>query len=212
MLSERSDVCSSASAATSAGDGRGGPACEAFVLDGRDGRQLWAWGWPGSPDVLRPLVVDFDGPETPGRHVCILPQSGDEAHRVVVLASDGTARHREPLKLAFPGFAAFSGFWNRADVDGDGKDELLYASDGRLHAGRLTDRGLEPLWSWTLPTERAKSVAPVATRGTSTMGTLGGSPNPPARDTAGRSPASSTRTAGRARVDSRVGDGRHRCR
>jgi tRNA A-37 threonylcarbamoyl transferase component Bud32 len=122
-------------------------AVEFAALDGRDGTARWVWRG-GDIDVpyrsIGPShLADFDGK---GRHdVCL-----EVGERVVILDGQGRERAgREPATKRGTIAAC-------ADLDGDGRDELLVQGDDRLSAcrGDLSD-------IWSRPTrERVEQVVP----------------------------------------------------
>jgi outer membrane protein assembly factor BamB len=119
---------------------------ELTALEGRDGSVRWAWrggpdlGYEVPSEVLLRLV-DFDGGGR--REVCLNVPLASGLRRVVAL--DARGRERAHRELAPSWWMTFES----ADVDGDGREELLFQYDGRLRAGRA---GLTDLWSW--PTYR----------------------------------------------------------
>jgi outer membrane protein assembly factor BamB len=131
-------------------------ACEVVVLDGRSGRRKWSWSWElGDFVILPPLLVDFEG--NGHRSVC-LGVGGKNANQAttVVLDSDAHFRARVPLTVPTVRLDSLGPCWRYADLAGNGKEELLFATEGRLRASRAG--GLAPLWEWTLPGEPARIV------------------------------------------------------
>jgi hypothetical protein len=132
-------------------DPKGPYRAELLVLDGRNGQPKWTWSWEmqASDDRAPPLLVDFDG--NGRRTVCLLVHEKDH-HQIVVFGPGGQVRERIPLKGSpWGGAAGYNHlpWWNGCDVDGDGKEELLFTSDGQLWASRGSAE--RPLWKWTLP-------------------------------------------------------------
>ena len=122
------------------------------VVDSRTGTLIWTWKWKAPHDVvLPPRLVDFHGD---GRHfVCFGMQNENDEWQVTVLNSDGNVEARWALdtSLTRRGAPTFLGppmrMWRQADVDADGREELLFASGGHLVA-----RGLaETRWTWPQP-------------------------------------------------------------
>lgn len=112
--------------------------CQVIVLDGRDGRHKWHWTWqaPGS-DFSAPLLVDFDGKGR--RCVCLrLAEHGpnNTTTRIMVFEPDGKERMRIPLSIHGHMVGRYPSLWRHADLDGDGKEELVYFNDGKLHVAR----------------------------------------------------------------------------
>ncbi len=127
---------------------------EVTALDGQSGKPLSSWraGTAGDEpdDVPRLHLANFDG--TGRRDVCISFGVAPERRRVAILDAQGHERSgRDVEKGSRPGL------WV-ADLDGDGRDELLFHDGGSLRACR---RDLSELWS--LPTrETIRELAPAA--------------------------------------------------
>ena len=84
------------------------------------------------------------------RDVCVNVRISDNRQRVLILDATGKERAGRDLK------AVSASTLTAADLDGDGRDELLFLDDDRLRAVR---RNLEDLWSW--PTrEPVREVIP----------------------------------------------------
>jgi hypothetical protein len=127
--------------------------CEVLALDGRDGRRKWTWRSRGSlysHAVLPPLVVDFHGD---GRRSVCLGLYENDAPQVVILNGEGRVGNRTALDLSWlqgsPALDRVYPWWAHADLDGDGKEELLFASGAHLCASR--GRAQETLWKWPIP-------------------------------------------------------------
>jgi outer membrane protein assembly factor BamB len=157
-------------------DGNGRP--EVFLidddavvaLDGRTGQPRWTWQWPKLQDKMisptpvshAPVLADLDG--NGRRSVCLLV-----ADRLLVL--DGRGRLRQQTELAGTGLCLVwrpSRLW-AADLDGDGKDELVHVRSYRTNGTRperyrdtlpadqfgavcaVTDGGKRVLWEWPFP-------------------------------------------------------------
>jgi hypothetical protein len=127
---------------------------EVLALDGRDGRRKWTWRGPGSLlSWCRPLpllLVDFHGD---GRRSVCLGLYDNDAPQIVILNAEGRVANRIPLDLSWlhihPGLDLINPWWTHADLLGDGKEELLFASGGHLCASR--DSPQESLWKWPIP-------------------------------------------------------------
>ncbi len=120
---------------------------QSFVLraiDGRSGETLWSWS-PGSSHDPRYLVVgslrvahfDDDGRGT----VCLGLTAQNVAPRLVTL----DARGHQVVNRELPADANM--YLNLADINGDGRDELLVVYGGRIHA---MGRDLKELWTSTV--------------------------------------------------------------
>ena len=125
---------------------------EVTALDGRSGKPLWSWRGGAAQDepdnVPRLQLGNFDG--TGRKDVCISFGAAPGRRRVAILDAQGHERSgRDVEKGSLPGL------WI-ADLDGDGRDELLFHDGGSLRACR---RDLSELWS--LPTrETVRELLP----------------------------------------------------
>ncbi len=163
---------------------KGGYQCTLTVLDGRDGKPKWSHSWLGYLDFLPPLLVDFDG--TGRRSVCV-GLNEDSTDQLVIFDADGTVLRRRPLDVR-GNLSALLQLWRHADLDGDGREELLFADQGKLWAARGAKD--DPLWTWDLPEGKAtiielsgpgqaprsggdRSVTPVVWAGNSVYGLSG---------------------------------------
>jgi outer membrane protein assembly factor BamB len=159
-------------AVTTYGQQEDGPAhgttyCEVLVLSGKDGRLIWRW----RGDDARNLHIDRWDAVTPqrvnldtGAALCVMihdfqltfsrdPRTGQNGptgksgfQLVLLDFIRGTVLQRRDLPEENPGRAPF---WVQ-DLDGDGKDEVLYLRKGELHALRGGIEG-KPWWTWTFP-------------------------------------------------------------
>jgi hypothetical protein len=127
---------------------------EVVVLDGKDGQPKWSWR---GDDALH-TVTYWEG-TTPrrvnlaaGPALCVsihdqklVVGPGKSGYQLVLLdAARGQVLQRRDLKLASDRIP----FWS-LDLDGDGKDEVVFIDDRKVHA---THGGIErELWSWPLP-------------------------------------------------------------
>jgi len=118
-----------------------GTAIEVDVLDGRDGTIRWTWRGGearGSSDQNAPLrLAGFDGGRR--KDICVNFGIAEGRRRVVILDAQGQTRgSRELAPASLPMLVS-------ADLDGDGRDELLFHDGDRLRAaeGDLVER-----WSW----------------------------------------------------------------
>jgi hypothetical protein len=115
-------------------------AIDVAALDGRTGNLLWNWRGGAARDESDknpPLcLADFDG--SGRRDVCVSFGMSPGRRRVVILDARGQERVRRDLtSVSLPTFIS-------ADVDGNGRDELLFHDAGRLRACR---GDLSELWS-----------------------------------------------------------------
>jgi predicted Ser/Thr protein kinase len=115
-------------------------AVELAALDGRDGSVRWKWrgGDRRQPaNQAAPFcLADFEGEGR--RAVCVAFCISDSLARVVILDGQG----RVHAESTFP--ASKLPTLNCADLDGDGRDELLLHDDAQLRALR---RDLKELWA-----------------------------------------------------------------
>jgi outer membrane protein assembly factor BamB len=113
------------------------------ALDGRDGKVLWTWK-PAAKRSVAMALAKFDGKST--RSVCVSFEGPGATRRIAVLDGKGQERlHRDGVELQSARLTA-------ADLDGDGRDELLLYYDGSLHAWdhELKDRWFSPARSGTI--------------------------------------------------------------
>ncbi len=106
------------------------------ALDGQSGKPLWSWrGGTGrdEPDnVPRLHLGNFDG--TGPRGVCINFGVAPERRRVAILDAQGHERSGRDLAAG-----SLPGLWV-ADLDGDGRDELLFHDGGFLRLPARLER------------------------------------------------------------------------
>jgi hypothetical protein len=117
-------------------------AIELTVLDGRDGSTRWTWRGGAFVAAANQGPRDFCLANFGGKgqsDVCIIVQTADSRRRLVVLDANGKERAARDLK------AGSSSTLTCADLDGDGRDALLFLDDDRLRAVR---GNLKDLWSW----------------------------------------------------------------
>ncbi len=131
-----------------------GTPCELVAVSGRSGRVEWTWQWAnvGVP-LFSPLAVAFDGPGR--RCVClsiteVVAKKGGTVFQpeLVVLDHNGKVRRRIELKGNGAYYDATS-FWRKADLLGDGREELLISDESALQA--LGGSAIDALWKWPLP-------------------------------------------------------------
>lgn len=131
---------------------------EIAAIDGRDGKTRWTWtGNAGRDELLFPLVADLDGKGR--KSVCFAYEGplkeieplGRSEGRIVVLDGKGQVRTRIPVKdLYYP-----SRHWAAFDLDGDGKEELLFFTHDQLCAVRGDG---SYLWKWKLPRSHTGAI------------------------------------------------------
>jgi hypothetical protein len=132
---------------------------ELVAIGGRDGRVKWTWSWANdtSWEVLPSLLVDFEGRGR--RSVCLYIAEVTKTNQgslhepgVVVLDGAGKVRRRvefRPGPLTSVGYYSGRSWWRAADLNGDGKEQLLFYDGGKLQA--LGGDRLESLWKWPVP-------------------------------------------------------------
>jgi hypothetical protein len=132
---------------------------EAFaikVLEGRDGSVRWTWNG-GAPENPQNRVygwlclADFagDGPRT----LCLSFNDPKGHYRILVFDEKGRERARRELP---PGG---SNYLRAADVNGDGRDELLVQDGENLH---IWTHDLKDLWSRPKKENRNEEVLPAS--------------------------------------------------
>ena len=136
-----------------------GAPCELVAVSGKTGRVKWTWQWHnvGVP-LLPPLAVAFDGPGP--RSVClqvteVLPRKGGGTvfqPELIVLNHDGTLRRR--IELASSAGSDPHSFWRKADLRGDGKEELLLYDS--TYVKTFGGDGPESIWQWAVQDPSAK--------------------------------------------------------
>jgi serine/threonine protein kinase len=132
---------------------------ELVAIGGRDGRVKWTWSWVNdtSWEVLPSLLVDFEGAGR--RSVCLYIAEVTKTNQgslhepgVVILDGAGKVRRRvefRPGPLTSVGYYSGRSWWRAADLNGDGKEKLLFYDGGKLQA--LEGERLESLWKWPVP-------------------------------------------------------------
>jgi outer membrane protein assembly factor BamB len=132
-----------------------------MALDGKDGHKKWTWSMPKSLECFDPgyvrgyiphVLADLDG--TGGRSVCLPVQDPRRrAYQVLVLDPPGKPRCMLDVKPASPDTVPFR-LWSH-DLDGDGREELLFVSDGKVRAVKVNGPGHQlphvTIWEWPLP-------------------------------------------------------------
>jgi hypothetical protein len=121
--------------------------CELLVLDGRDGSKRWSQPWNmisqwSELHLWPPLLIDADGA---GKRTLALGELWSDAKqgaKVEFFDSNGKVTQTLPTISMYRGDTA----WCALDLDGDGKESLLYPSAKGLCAYRLHDK--KTLWTW----------------------------------------------------------------
>ena len=133
----------------------GGFQCDVIALDAAAGRRRWTTAFATDNfRILPPLAIDLEG--TGRRHVCVgLSETQGASSRsgpqIIVLDEAGTIGARIPVAGVSSDFRETRHMWGVYDLDGDGREELLYGADRILHA--CGGSSLEDMWTWPLPAE-----------------------------------------------------------
>ena len=133
------------------------------ALDGRDGKARWTWRSNAedseSPWVARwNALANFEGD---GRQsVCLGLSRAKGPERLVILDAQG----RETAQRDLPQVRISN--LSTADLNGDGRDELLLFDGQRLHAWR---QDLKEFWSWPSQTEQYHKIVPTSPGRASTV-------------------------------------------
>ena len=111
---------------------------EVTALDGQSGKPLWSWRGGTARDepdnVPRLHLGNFDGTGPSG--VCINFGVTPERRRVAILDAQGHERSGRDLEKG-----SLPGLWV-ADLDGDGRDELLFHDGGSLRLPARLERAV----------------------------------------------------------------------
>jgi tRNA A-37 threonylcarbamoyl transferase component Bud32/outer membrane protein assembly factor BamB len=131
------------------------------TLDGKHGRVIGSWSTSNhlrsfSPRDVRgytpQILADLDG--NGRRSICFTVQGeADDSKGHLVVLDWGRQRCTLDVKRASPQTVPFR-LWNY-DLDGEGKDELVYVSGGKVRAVKVSGEGRQPshvtVWEWPLP-------------------------------------------------------------
>jgi serine/threonine protein kinase/outer membrane protein assembly factor BamB len=121
--------------------------CELLAVNGRDGLPRWTWEWQaGSPQMWPPVIFSPVASGSP--MICLVVMTKD-APTLVALDVNGREILRRQLNLRGSQLDYSRHVWRAADVDGDGRQELVYLDAGRLCVAG--GEGLELRWNRTLP-------------------------------------------------------------
>jgi hypothetical protein len=133
--------------------------CQLSAVDGRRGSVRWTWTWQaGHPQIWPPVALK--APSAGQSLVCLVIQT-NSVFTLVALDANGQERARRRLHLPGRQFDHGRFVWRAADVNGDGRDELIFLDDGKLCAAG--GDALEVKWRWALPHEAARLVEVRAT-------------------------------------------------
>ena len=128
--------------------------CELLAVEGREGAVRWTWSWEaGFPELWPPVFLK--SPTAGPPLVCLVIQTSGVS-TLVALDANGQERTRKTLNLPGTQFDSGRFVWRTADVNGDGRDELLFLDDGRLCAA--AGEALEVQWRSTLPDDAVRLV------------------------------------------------------
>ena len=126
----------------------------AETLEGRDGTSRWSWSRrtkqqpkPYYHPSLRLADLDGDG----SKEVCVCTSGTQESEQVIVLDALGKERSRRDLPRRGGQILSV------ADMNGDGRDELLLDFGGRMHA---VGNELSDLWSQPIEGHSIERVIP----------------------------------------------------
>jgi len=125
------------------------------AFDGRDGRVRWTWNGGAEFQSNRPwpmmVVADLDGEGK--RKVCVSFMELSGMRRIVVLDAHGRESARRDVSRDY------NSTLRAADLDGDGRDELLLWYGDRL---RAWGRDLKDVWSWPDKSARIEQIVPAS--------------------------------------------------
>jgi outer membrane protein assembly factor BamB len=122
------------------------------ALDGPDGKPRWTRTESADLRASHEVLVARLGGDA-RRRVCLAFAESAGYRRILVLDADGRERlHRELPRDQREHFSQ-----SVIDLDGDGRDELLFRQDGRY---RALGPGLEELWSFSDPSQGIASWIP----------------------------------------------------
>jgi len=132
------------------------------ALDGRDGRVRWTWNsgaeFPNNRPWPMMVVADLDGAGK--RKVCVSFMELSGMRRIVVLDAQGRESARRDVSRDY------NSTLGAADLDGDGRDELLVWYGDRL---RAWERDLKERWSWPDKSARIEQIIPASSRQPATL-------------------------------------------
>jgi serine/threonine protein kinase/outer membrane protein assembly factor BamB len=131
------------------------------VLNGKNGQPKWTWaeagnfGWYTPKDLrgyMPQVLADLGGTGRPSACLPVVdPQK--RTYQILVLDPPGRVRHTLDVQPADPEKVAFR-LWSQ-DLNGEGKEELVFVSAGKVRVIGLVNEGPQPaeklLWEWPLP-------------------------------------------------------------
>ncbi len=156
------------------------------VLDGRDGKVRWTWALKErsftAVQANEVALANFDGNAT--RSVCVSLGGLDDGREIIILDASGKQRARRSLgggaiprsgdariderlskmlsrlrNLGPDVLSQKTATLTAADLDGDGRDELLLYQGEKIHGW---DRDLKELWFWPARFRKLDQVIPPA--------------------------------------------------
>lgn len=104
-----------------------GGTMELAVLNGKTGERKWNFVWEGDFNIWPPQLVDAEG--NGRRVICLGMLQSNKPAGVTVFDADGKVLQEIPTSWINGGTP-----WAACDTNGDGKEELLFVSNGELHA------------------------------------------------------------------------------
>jgi outer membrane protein assembly factor BamB/predicted Ser/Thr protein kinase len=126
-----------------------------LALNGQDGRVRWTWrsdeSHAGPSQLVKPLLVNLDGDGRRGVAVYGPASAKNGMSELILLDAQGNVHQR---RTVLPGLGPFqlARLWSW-DVDGDGRDELLFARQevGKAIVQATRDGFEKVVWEWQMP-------------------------------------------------------------
>ncbi len=127
------------------------PGVQLTALDGRDGSTRWAYrprrrGQEPEPRLRDLCLASLEG--NGQKEVCVTIDLADGRYQALILDANGRERCRRDLPMG-------SSTLKTADLDGNGRDELLFAEGNRIFATR---GDLGELWSRPSPASGRETI------------------------------------------------------